>query len=207
MRIYNPVILEKLAKAFWCTYRVREIGRTAAMDSLSAGGMILAWHCHLGTLAVNWGPMGYTTLAGLSREGEAISRTVERLGWTVIRGSSLEGGLGSLRIMARLLKLGTVVAMTPDGPNGPPRQSKLGPVMLQQLSGLPIIPIGVAAGWKYTFKDTWDLFEIPFPFSRVIIHYGPPVTGLSRMDRSEAAGVITRAIEDANNAARKALTS
>ena len=46
--------------------------------------------------------------------------------------------------------------------------------MLAQLTGKPILPISVAASHTWRFR-TWDQFELPLPFSRVVIAYGEPV--------------------------------
>ena len=46
--------------------------------------------------------------------------------------------------------------------------------MLAQLTGKPILPISVAASRTWRFR-TWDRFELPLPFSRVVIAYGEPV--------------------------------
>jgi lysophospholipid acyltransferase (LPLAT)-like uncharacterized protein len=46
--------------------------------------------------------------------------------------------------------------------------------MLAQLSGKPILPISIAASHTIRFR-TWDRFELPLPFSRVVIAYGEPV--------------------------------
>ncbi|MFO7848928.1 MAG: DUF374 domain-containing protein [Spirochaetia bacterium] len=197
-----PWILEKMMGAVRRTYRVKEIGRPAADEAIAGGGLLLAWHCYLWILAINWAPSHYTALAGLSRNGEIISRTLERLGWNVTRGSSNESALSSLRAMLVLLKEGEQIVMTPDGPHGPPREIKLGAVLLQQRSGLPIIPVGVSAGWKHIFSRTWDKFELPLPGSRIVICYGEPIRDLSGMKRPEAAALITKSIIDADRAAR-----
>jgi hypothetical protein len=51
---------------------------------------------------------------------------------------------------------------------------KPGPVLLSQLSGKPIVPISIAASPCLRFR-TWDRFELPLPFSRMVIAYGEPV--------------------------------
>lgn len=186
------------------TYRVKEIHRPAADEAIAGGGLLLAWHCYLWTVAINWAPSRYTALAGVSRKGRIISRTLERLGWTVVSGSSTDSALSSLRTMLKLLAQGVRVVMTPDGPQGPPRQIKLGAVMLQQRSGLPIIPVGIKARWKYTFPHTWDKFELPLPGSRIIMYYGEPIENLVGLDRTEAARRINQALYDAEAAAEQA---
>ncbi|MDZ7794614.1 MAG: DUF374 domain-containing protein [Spirochaetia bacterium] len=186
------------------TYRVREINRPPADEAIAGGGLLLAWHCYLWILAINRAPSRYTALAGVSRKGRIISRTLERLGWRVVSGSSTDGALSSLRTMLKLLAQEVRVVITPDGPQGPPKQIKLGAVMLQQRSGLPIIPVGIKASWKYTFAHSWDKFEIPLPGSRIVIHYGEPIKDLAGLDRAKAARRINQALYDAEAAAEQA---
>jgi lysophospholipid acyltransferase (LPLAT)-like uncharacterized protein len=42
------------------------------------------------------------------------------------------------------------------------------------LTGKPILPVSVAASRTWRFR-TWDRFELPLPFSRVVLAYGEPV--------------------------------
>jgi lysophospholipid acyltransferase (LPLAT)-like uncharacterized protein len=65
-------------------------------------------------------------------------------------------------------------AITPDGPRGPLHEFKPGAVMLAQLTGKPILPVSIAASHTWRFS-TWDRFELPLPFSRIVIAYGEPV--------------------------------
>jgi lysophospholipid acyltransferase (LPLAT)-like uncharacterized protein len=46
--------------------------------------------------------------------------------------------------------------------------------MLAQLTGKPILPVSIAASHTWRF-GTWDRFELPLPFSRIVIAYGEPV--------------------------------
>jgi hypothetical protein len=50
---------------------------------------------------------------------------------------------------------------------------KPGAVLLSQLTGKPVVLVSVAASRTWRFK-TWDHFELPLPFSRVVIAYGEP---------------------------------
>jgi len=86
---------------------------------------------------------------------------------------------------------------------------KPGAVLLSQLTGKPILPVSVAASRTWRFR-TWDRFELPLPFSRVVVAYGEPVQvprvlgadGLARM-QAEMAGKL----QALNLEARAALAS
>jgi len=108
------------------------------------------------------------------RDGEYITRVLQRLGYGTARGSSTRGGVRALRELLRAGRSGRVLAVTPDGPQGPREVMKTGPLVLAGRSGVPIIPIGVgmSRAWRLS---SWDRFSIPRPFSRVHIRYGDPV--------------------------------
>jgi hypothetical protein len=64
---------------------------------------------------------------------------------------------------------------------------KPGAVLLAQITGKPILPVSVAASRTIRLR-TWDRFELPLPFSRVVIAYGEPV----RLPRSVDADTLAR---------------
>jgi hypothetical protein len=112
---------------------------------------------------------------------------VGKLGGHVIRGSSTHTGAKALKdYYQTIVKEQVSPALTPDGPRGPMHEFKPGAIMLAQLSGRPILPISIAASRKWTF-DTWDRFELPLPFSRVVIAYGEPVRMPRGMDSAGLA--------------------
>jgi len=205
MERYYPFILEKLMKFGKLTYRIKEYNKLEAETAIKDGGLILGWHSYLWSIAVALADHDYTALASQSREGEIITKSLENLGWKVVRGSSSTGAVSSLRKMLKLVRNKKQLVITPDGPRGPARKIKLGAVMIQQKNGCPIIPVGVANGWKYTFNKSWDNFELPLLFSKIVIYYGEPITDLEGLDREEAAKIIETGLEKANIAAEKRL--
>lgn len=85
--------------------------------------------------------------------------------------------------MARRLAQGLDVAFTIDGPRGPRYIAKPGPVMLARRTGCPIGAFHVGVESAYTLKKTWDLFQIPRPFSRAVIAFAPPIEVRPHTDR------------------------
>jgi lysophospholipid acyltransferase (LPLAT)-like uncharacterized protein len=79
-------------------------------------------------------------------------------------------------------------AITPDGPRGPVHEFKQGAVVLAQLTGKPILPIAVSASRTLRFS-TWDRFELPLPFSRVVISIGEPVIVPRGLDAAALAAL------------------
>jgi lysophospholipid acyltransferase (LPLAT)-like uncharacterized protein len=108
-------------------------------------------------------------------DGQWTRRVIERLGFTTAQGSSTRGGLRGLAVMAQRLEEGFDVAFTIDGPRGPRYVAKPGPVMLARRTGRPIVPFHFGVERAWTLRKTWDLFQIPKPFTRVVLVFAPPM--------------------------------
>jgi lysophospholipid acyltransferase (LPLAT)-like uncharacterized protein len=76
--------------------------------------------------------------------------------------------------MARLMRAGCTTAFTIDGPKGPRYVAKMGAVMLAKKSGHPILPVTMALK-RYWTTPSWDLFQIPKPFTRARVYVAPPI--------------------------------
>jgi lysophospholipid acyltransferase (LPLAT)-like uncharacterized protein len=109
---------------------------------------------------------------------------VEKWGFQVLRGSSSRGGTKALRQMVRLLRGGTPIAVTPDGPRGPRQEMKLGPLLAAQMAGVPVIPVSAGTDRAWWFEG-WDRFMVPKPFSRIRLKYGEPVRIPPDADQAE----------------------
>lgn len=111
------------------------------------------------------------TMASQSKDGEWAAQMIRNVGITPIRGSTARGGTAAVREMARVLRRGVDVGITPDGSRGPRYHFKAGLVLLSQISGRPIMPVGVEYARCFRFRS-WDGFMIPYPFSRVHVTFG-----------------------------------
>jgi lysophospholipid acyltransferase (LPLAT)-like uncharacterized protein len=111
-------------------------------------------------------------LVSQHRDGEYITQTIHRLGYDTVRGSTTRGGFRSLLEMANLARTGRRVAITPDGPRGPRHQVQPGAILIAQRSGVPILPMACAT-WPQRQLGSWDRFEIPAPFARMVLGFGP----------------------------------
>src|SRR5208283_2757184 len=76
---------------------------------------------------------------------------------------------------ARRLEEGRHVALTIDGPRGPRYAAKPGAVILGRRTGKPISVFHIGLQWKHVFRKTWDLFQLPYPFSRAVMIVAPPI--------------------------------
>ncbi|HNU53662.1 MAG TPA: lysophospholipid acyltransferase family protein [Candidatus Syntrophosphaera sp.] len=115
-----------------------------------------------------------------SRDGELIARPLARLGFFPVRGSTSRSGSQALKVMVRLARERSL-ALTPDGPKGPAGSVQPGILQLALLAQVPIIPVVASAGRMWQL-DSWDLFRLPHPFSRLTAIYGPEIWVRSRED-------------------------
>lgn len=162
-------VLHALAR----TWRFRVVNEQA-LDDLRASGrpfIYSLWHGHL--LPLLWYHRGSNVAVLISehRDGELIARAAESLGYRSIRGSTTRGAERALLSLVRELKEGRYVAVTPDGPKGPPRTFAPGALIAAHRSGAPILPVAAGADRAWRLRS-WDRFMIPKPFARVTVAYG-----------------------------------
>lgn len=132
------------------------------------------WHGRLLilTFAHRWQKVH--VLISQHRDGEFIARTVQRLGFVPIRGSTTRGGTQAIFQMVSKIQDGYDLAITPDGPKGPACKVQTGAILIAQRSGLPIMPITTSAQKVWRLKS-WDSFLIPKPLSKTVIILGKPI--------------------------------
>lgn len=106
-----------------------------------------------------------------SRDGEFTKRAGTLLGLFIIRGSAANKGknkdkrgfMGAKEAM-QVMNRGGGIAVTIDGPKGPPEVVGLGAVKLAQQMGAPILIYGLSARGRRL--GTWDRLLFPLPFAR-----------------------------------------
>jgi lysophospholipid acyltransferase (LPLAT)-like uncharacterized protein len=133
------------------------------------------WHRSIFSAVWCWQNRGVVVMNTTNFDGQWTRRVIEGLGFVTAQGSSSRGGLRGLAVMARKIEEGHDVAFTIDGPRGPRYVAKPGPVMLARRTGQPIILFHVGLERAYTFQKSWDLFQIPQPFSRAVMVMAPPL--------------------------------
>ena len=179
-----PRVAALLIRALGATLRYEDTYATggARGDLIPGPGIYAFWHRSLLASAHRFRDKNMAILISSSFDGELIARTVERLGFLAIRGSSSRGGATGLRNLRLAYRAGHRCAFTADGPRGPAMKLKSGPVQLARLVDAPWIgSFYVAPERAWTLK-TWDSFQIPKPFSRVVISWPQHVSTESRGD-------------------------
>ncbi len=174
--------------------RIREWERTGTHFILAF------WHRHLLLMPYAYKGRRISVLISQSQDGELIARTVARLGIDSSRGSSSRGGIAGMRSLLRKAAEGWDIAFTPDGPRGPLREVQPGVILAAAATGLPILPVAIAAS-RAKLLRSWDRFLVPLPFSKVHIVYGEPLSVERRGDLGVAATELKRRLEGAEGAA------
>lgn len=173
-----PLPAALLLKALHGSLRIRTVGREIPEAIKAAGGqyMMTFWHGTL--LLMVYAFVGerrrLTFLVSWHRDGELITRIIKYFGPEPTRGSTTRGGIRALHGLLKKVKEGYDIAFTPDGPRGPAHKAQEGVIHTARLSGLPIVPVGMAARRKRVMRS-WDGFIVPCPFTRVVFAYGEPV--------------------------------
>ena len=137
------------------------------LGHLAAPGVFCFWHQCMLACAWRFRNLGIAILISRSYDGELIARTVERMGFVVVRGSSSKGGATGLLAMERAYRAGRICAFTCDGPRGPVHVAKPGVTMLAQTVGSEVGVFHALPDRAWRLKS-WDRFMIPKPFSRVV---------------------------------------
>ena len=114
-------------------------------------------------------------LASPSKDGELISVPLEKLGFEMVRGSSDKNPTASLISLMRHMKKGYSIGTPVDGPKGPIYEVKPGMIYLAQKGKKFIVPTGTAYENKWIFKKSWDKFQFPKPFSKMVFLIGDPI--------------------------------
>ncbi len=133
------------------------------------------WHRAIFATMWWWRHRGIVVMNTTNFDGQWTRKVIERLGYGTAQGSSSRGGLKGLAVMAQRLREGLDVAFTIDGPRGPRYVAKPGPAMLARKTGFPILTFHTTAQNGITLERTWDHFQLPKPFSKVVMILAPPI--------------------------------
>ncbi len=133
------------------------------------------WHSRLLMMVHAWTfDRPFFMLISRHRDGALIAEAIGRLGIGVVSGSTRKSGASAFRELLRMLRAGTSIGITPDGPRGPRMRIDPGVILLARLSGAPIIPATYSVRRRLLI-DSWDRFLLPLPFSRGVLLCGEPV--------------------------------
>lgn len=186
MRMLLGVCLGLLLRLWIATLRVRVL--RAPEPAGDPRPVVLAfWHGQQ-MLLLRWPrPRPTAVMVSLSKDGQLQSGVLSAHGFRIVRGSSSRRGAAALVEIVRLLKTGLDAAFAVDGPRGPLGTVKAGALRAAALSNARVVPLGAAGHRRRVLRRTWDQFEIPAPFSRVVIAAGPSCHGAVTAEELQTA--------------------
>jgi lysophospholipid acyltransferase (LPLAT)-like uncharacterized protein len=187
-----PRIASIAIRCLGVTLRYRDVcdPGTIPGDKIPPPGVYAFWHRCLLASAWRFRNRGMAILVSRSFDGELIARTVERLGFIAVRGSSSRDSLSGLRSLHRAWLDGRYCAITADGPRGPAMVAKPGAAQLARLADTTVGAFYVLPERAWQLRS-WDRFLIPKPFSRVIVTWPRHVAA----DETAVQAALDRSVE------------
>jgi len=150
------------------------------------------------------------SLSSKHGDGRLVGRVMEKFGVINIAGSSQGGrkvgrgiNIRGLKEIFRALKNQLGIAITPDGPRGPTRKINGEVIKIAELSGAPILPIGIGYS-KFIELKTWDKFKVPLPFGVLCYYYGDLFWVDKNLQEEQISGLNLMLEEKINLAANNA---
>ncbi len=165
--------------------------------------VVAFWH---GTMLVPWylhRRKNFAALVSQSKDGEILTRLLSKWKYQTARGSSTIGGKEALNILLQSAENGYSVAVTPDGPTGPPHKMKAGAVITAKKSRIPLI-LCAAANKNYWELKSWDKFQIPKFFTKVNVIYSDPILIDPELNYEETSNKIIELENELNLMTKKA---
>ncbi len=189
-----PPLVALLLRLLHATLRYEQIAEDGGhRDRPGEAGVWCFWHrCLLPAACWFHGRPCTTLLISASFDGELIARTIERMGYETVRGSSSRAGASGLRALARAVRAGAAAVIPGDGPRGPRYMLKPGIAKLAMIAKLPVYCFYFLPERAWVLRS-WDALLIPKPFSRVVLIWGRPVPAPASSAEEEPARLAVEA--------------
>lgn len=157
--------------------------------------IICTWHGRMLLPIYYFRKQNIHVIVSEHRDGEMIARTVEKLGYFPIRGSSTRGGRKAALGLIRAIKQGYIGCIIPDGPRGPALSFKKGALQISQKTGAKLLPITFSAA-RAIHLGSWDRFTLWQPFTRALVLIGEPIA-IPQTNSDAALEALRRDVEAA----------
>jgi lysophospholipid acyltransferase (LPLAT)-like uncharacterized protein len=168
------------------TWRVERRGEEhlAAARRIAPQVLFAFWHGRLLAMSYSHRGRGIQVLASEHADGDLMGRTIVWLGFGHLKGSTSKGGARAIRELSAALRDGYDVGLTIDGPRGPRGVVQQGAIELSRITRSAILPISNTARPRH-IVNSWDRFQVPYPFARIVVAYGEPLIVPEGADRDE----------------------
>jgi hypothetical protein len=175
------VVLAVLPRVVWALVWV--VGRTWRFEVIAEEGVVPTlfgerspakifcfWHQCVLPCTVYFRHSLAVILISKSFDGELITRILKLFSFDAVRGSSSRGANEGLRGLKQVIESGRTAIFTADGPRGPIYRTKMGPIKLASLTGVPIGVFHLEPEHAWTLRS-WDHFLVPKPFTRIVVSW------------------------------------
>lgn len=146
-------------------------------------------------------------LSSKHRDGKLASKTMAIFNFKEIFGSTINknklhqaqesGAVKSIMIIMREIKNGSSIHLAPDGPRGPLRKINSEIVNIAKKTDTPIFPVAIRYSLKKQLKS-WDEFQIPFPFGKIVVDYLQPLYVTKNSDFEESNLILEDRMNEFN---------
>lgn len=120
------------------------------------------------------------TMTSQSKDGQMMGVILKLLGAKTTQGSSTRGGVGGLKGLIRLLRVGYNCSFAVDGPKGPIYKVKPGIFEVSRLLGGPIYYAGVTCDRAVLFPKSWNKTYLPKPFAKIHVYWEGPFSPVTK---------------------------
>lgn len=159
------------------TYRLRvTYDADVKQPCLKNDGIFYFWHQQIiagMTFFFKNKATGYCIVSP-SDDGKIAGFVCQKLGFTVLYGSSHKTPVQVVRQALSALEIRRQLCVVGDGSRGPAFQLQKGLHFLAAKSKMPLVFVECSSGWHITFSKSWDKFQIPLPFSTIHVHVHAP---------------------------------
>ena len=186
--IFSSLIGRWLFQILFCLNKIDVKGEKHLINIINSGKpvMVCVWHGRL--VFPSWYLRLQTTnvyaIASHHTDAEIMARVISRWGYGLIRGSTTKRGSEVVQKMADVFKNGGIVAVTNDGPKGPPKIAKGGSTTIAIKYNVQVITI-TGSSTKYWQMKSWDRFMLPKPFGKIQLVISPPMDISNKSDTME----------------------
>jgi lysophospholipid acyltransferase (LPLAT)-like uncharacterized protein len=136
----------------------------------------------------------WSLMCSQSRDGEAMARIEEGLGFRVARGSSGKGGARALveMIKAQREDPGLNSCLAIDGSRGPRGVAQLGIITLAQKTGSVLLPVAGSTARCWRWDASWDRTVIPKWGATVAVRAADPIPVPAKLSPEELEALRLR---------------
>lgn len=200
-------VLHRILPPFgWRAYRAlgrswtyRTEGMQVLQDCIAAGQPVVGAFLHARTFALlhhfSLPEQGrWILMCSQSRDGEAMARIEEGLGFRVARGSSGKGGARALveMIKAQREDRGLNSCLAIDGSRGPRGIAQLGIITLAQKTGSVLLPVAASTKDCWRWERSWDRTVIPKWGATVAVRAADPIPVPAKLSPEELEALRLR---------------